>query len=57
VGSRRGHGEWSIFRRADDGKWLAVVEIGRDPATGKRMADDLADSQLTNLRILAFRGL
>jgi integrase len=37
LGSRRGHGEGSIFQRADDGKWLAVLEIGRDPATGKRV--------------------
>jgi integrase len=37
VGSRRGHGEGSIFQRAGDDKWLAVLEIGRDPATGKRM--------------------
>jgi hypothetical protein len=37
VGSRRGHGEGSIFQRAEDGKWLAVLEIGRDAATGKRV--------------------
>jgi len=37
VGNRRGHGEGSIFQRAGDGKWLAVLEIGRDPATGKRV--------------------
>jgi integrase len=37
LGSRRGHGEGSIFQRAGDGKWLAVLEIGRDPATGKRV--------------------
>jgi hypothetical protein len=37
VGTRRGHGEGSIFQRAEDGKWLAVFEIGRDPATGKRV--------------------
>jgi hypothetical protein len=38
LGSRRGHGEGSIiFQRTGDGKWLAVLEIGRDPATGKRV--------------------
>jgi hypothetical protein len=37
LGSRRGHGEGSIFQRAGDGKWLAVLEIGRDPATGERV--------------------
>jgi hypothetical protein len=37
VGSRRGHGEGSIFQRTGDGKWLAVFEVGRDPATGKRV--------------------
>lgn len=37
MASRRGHGEDSIFQRAEDGKWLAVLEIGRDPATGKRV--------------------
>lgn len=37
MASRRGHGEGSIFQRAEDGKWLAVLEIGRDPATGKRV--------------------
>jgi hypothetical protein len=31
VASRRGHGEGSIFQRAGDGKWLAVLETGRDP--------------------------
>jgi hypothetical protein len=37
LGSRRGHGEGSIFQRAGDGKWLAVLEIGRDPDTGERV--------------------
>jgi integrase len=37
LGSRRGHGEGSVFQRAGDGKWLAVLEIGRDPASGKRV--------------------
>lgn len=37
MASRRGHGEGSIFQRAGDGKWLAVLEVGRDPVTGKRV--------------------
>ena len=37
MASRRGHGEGSIFQPAEDGKWLAVLEIGREPSTGKRV--------------------
>lgn len=34
MGSRRGHGEGSIYRRESDGKWCCVVDLGR--ADGKR---------------------
>lgn len=34
MGSRRGHGEGSIYRRESDGKWCCVVDLGR--VNGKR---------------------
>jgi integrase len=37
MAGRRGHGEGSVFRRDADGKWLAVLEVGRDPRTGRRI--------------------
>ena len=37
MAGRRGHGEGSVFRRDADGKWLAVLELGRDPRTGRRI--------------------
>lgn len=33
---RRGRGEGGIYQRKSDGQWVAVVELGRDPGTGKR---------------------
>lgn len=37
MAGRRGHGEGSAFRRDADGKWLAVLELGRDQRTGRRV--------------------
>lgn len=37
MAGRRGHGEGSVFRRDADGKWLGVIELGRDPQTGRRV--------------------
>lgn len=37
MAGRRGHGEGSVFRRETDGKWLGVLELGRDPRTGRRV--------------------
>ncbi|MDX1620620.1 MAG: hypothetical protein R3320_06505 [Nitriliruptorales bacterium] len=36
MAGRRGHGEGSVFRRGADCKWLAVLDLGRDPRTGRR---------------------
>lgn len=35
MAGRRGHGEGSVFRRDVDGKWLGVLELGRDPQSGR----------------------
>lgn len=37
MAGRRGHGEGSVFRRDADGKWLGVLQLGRDPRTGRRI--------------------
>lgn len=37
MAGRRGHGEGSVFRRDIDGKWLGVLELGRDPQSGRRV--------------------
>lgn len=33
---RRGRGEGGIYQRDSDGLWCATIELGRDPATGRR---------------------
>jgi integrase len=33
---KRGNGEGSIYRRASDGRWVGVLELGDDPITGCR---------------------
>jgi integrase len=33
--ARRGHGEGSVYRRGD-GRWIAQIEAGRHPETGRR---------------------
>jgi hypothetical protein len=34
MGRKRGHGEGTIYQRAD-GRWMARVMTGKDPETGK----------------------
>jgi hypothetical protein len=34
--ARRGSGEGGIFQRESDGRWVATVELGKDP-NGKRI--------------------
>lgn len=45
MGKRRGHGEGSIYQRSRDGKWCAVVDLGRGPDGRRRRRTITADTR------------
>lgn len=45
MAKRRGHGEGSIYQRSRDGKWCAVIDLGRGPDGKRRRRTVTADTR------------